>query len=27
MPAGDIDLRIGVYDLNVHRAGPLDSPL
>ena len=27
MPAGDIDLRIGVHDLNANRAGSLDIPL
>lgn len=27
MPTGDIDLRIGVYDLNANRAGSLDIPL
>jgi VWFA-related protein len=27
MPAGDIDLRIGVHDLNADRAGSLDIPL
>jgi len=27
LPAGDIDLRIGVHDLNADRAGSRDIPL